>query len=74
MQLDRVPPASRSAAGLKLPFQKMLQQDSKPVPKLPALALAHVLDLLGDMLDIRLIEAAGPQQCSVALHSKKSRS
>jgi hypothetical protein len=59
---DRRVPASASARRLALPFQKMCEQDRHAAGQLALLALAHVFDLLGEMLDIESVESAGTQQ------------
>jgi hypothetical protein len=52
---------------LDLPLQQVLQQDLQPALQFAPLALAHVLDLLRDVLDVRLIESPCPKQRGIAL-------
>jgi hypothetical protein len=59
-------PTAGPAAGLKLPPEQVRHQDGQPVQQFPALALAQVFDLFGNMGKVGLTGPAGAKQPGVA--------
>jgi hypothetical protein len=57
-------------AVLVLPLQQMRKQHAQPVDQLVLLGLAHVGQLLDQVLDVQLREAAGAQQLRRALRPR----
>lgn len=68
-------PITAAPFGLKLPLEKLEDHDPPVAPYASLVCLAHILDLLGNVLSIDLREPAFTEEgATLAVHSKKSRS
>ena len=62
LAFDAQSPASTALCGLEPPLDEMQEQYGQPADQFPLFRLAHALDLLGDVPEIRIGDIAGAQQ------------